>query len=88
VDGEVVHVDDPAGQTRTALKIALDALEQAGVAKDQVVRTRTNTSSSFGTGGSTSTIRSTSGWPYFSQMIAFIEPLLLGVHHADCGLAR
>ena len=40
VDGEVVHVDDPAGQTRTALKIALDALEQAGVAKDQVVRTR------------------------------------------------
>jgi enamine deaminase RidA (YjgF/YER057c/UK114 family) len=40
VDGEVIHVGDAAGQTRTALQIALDALEEAGVAKEQVVRTR------------------------------------------------
>ena len=40
VDGEVTNVGDAGAQTTTAFKIALDALEQAGVAKEQVIRTR------------------------------------------------
>jgi enamine deaminase RidA (YjgF/YER057c/UK114 family) len=36
----VLHPEDPYRQTLAAFSIALDALSQAGVAPDQVVRTR------------------------------------------------
>ncbi len=40
VDGEVSSVGDAAAQTRTALAVALSALAEAGVSKEQVVHTR------------------------------------------------
>ena len=40
VDGEVVGVGDAELQARTALANALNAVEQAGFARDDVVRTR------------------------------------------------
>ncbi len=40
VDGRVAHVGDAAAQTRQAFEIALGALENAGAALEQVVRTR------------------------------------------------
>jgi len=40
VDGDVAHEGDAAAQTRTAFGIALSALEQAGFARADVVRTR------------------------------------------------
>jgi enamine deaminase RidA (YjgF/YER057c/UK114 family) len=40
VDGQVEPVGDPHGQTRVALRIALDALAKAGAAPEQVIRTR------------------------------------------------
>lgn len=40
VDGEVVHVGDPAAQTAQALRIALDALAEVGADVRDVVRTR------------------------------------------------
>ena len=40
VDGMVLHPGDPYRQTLAAFRIALDALQAAGVAAEQVVRTR------------------------------------------------
>jgi enamine deaminase RidA (YjgF/YER057c/UK114 family) len=40
VDGAVVHPGDAAGQTRQALAIVAEALERAGFALHDVVRTR------------------------------------------------
>jgi enamine deaminase RidA (YjgF/YER057c/UK114 family) len=40
VDGEVAHAGDAAAQTRTAFAVALEAVESAGFALDDVVRTR------------------------------------------------
>jgi enamine deaminase RidA (YjgF/YER057c/UK114 family) len=40
VDGVVTQVGDPAGQTRVAIAVALDALARAGAGIDDVVRTR------------------------------------------------
>lgn len=40
VGGEVVHVGDPAGQTRVILDIIRAALEEAGASLGDVVRTR------------------------------------------------
>ena len=40
VDGMVLHPGDPYRQTLAAFTIALDALQAAGVAAEQVVRTR------------------------------------------------
>ncbi|HTF41114.1 MAG TPA: Rid family hydrolase, partial [Propionibacteriaceae bacterium] len=40
VDGMVLHPGDPYRQTLAAFTIALDALQAAGVATEQVVRTR------------------------------------------------
>lgn len=40
VAGEVQHVDDPYGQARTAFGIALDAIEKAGLSRNDVVRVR------------------------------------------------
>ena len=40
VDGSVVGVGDAAGQARTAIGIALDALADVGIPAERVVRTR------------------------------------------------
>lgn len=40
VGGEVMHVGDPAGQTRVILEIIRAALEEAGARLEDVVRTR------------------------------------------------
>lgn len=40
VGGEVQHVGDAFNQTLTAISIALDAVEKAGVSVEDVVRTR------------------------------------------------
>ncbi len=40
VDGVVLHEGDPAGQARTAFRVALDALDRAGFGPQDVVRTR------------------------------------------------
>lgn len=40
VNGQVTHVGDAGGQARQAFEIALAALEQAGVSRGQVVRSR------------------------------------------------
>ncbi|HZE38488.1 MAG TPA: RidA family protein [Stackebrandtia sp.] len=40
VDGKVVHVGDPAAQTKEAFRVALDALVDAGGTVRDVVRTR------------------------------------------------
>ncbi|SEF52619.1 Enamine deaminase RidA, house cleaning of reactive enamine intermediates, YjgF/YER057c/UK114 family [Thermomonospora echinospora] len=40
VDGEVVHEGDPYEQARTAIRIALGALERLGLSAKDVVRTR------------------------------------------------
>ena len=40
VDGVVAPVGDAAGQARTAFRIGLDALAEAGAAVDNVIRTR------------------------------------------------
>ena len=40
VNGEVLCVGDPAGQTKEALRIALDAIVEAGASLGDVVRTR------------------------------------------------
>jgi enamine deaminase RidA (YjgF/YER057c/UK114 family) len=40
VAGEVRHVGDPYAQARTAFGIALDAIEKAGLSRDEVVRVR------------------------------------------------
>lgn len=40
VNGEVLHVGDPAAQTAQALRIALDALAEVGADVRDVVRTR------------------------------------------------
>src|SRR5215475_4323916 len=40
VNGQVTHVGDAAGQARQAFEIALAALENAGVSRTQVIRSR------------------------------------------------
>lgn len=40
VEGAVVHPDDAGAQTRVALGIGLDALEQVGIGPHQVIATR------------------------------------------------
>lgn len=40
VDGEVRHVGDPHNQTRTAIGIALEAVETAGLTREDVVMVR------------------------------------------------
>ena len=40
IDGELVHVGDAAAQARAAFAVALQALDRAGVGRDDVVRTR------------------------------------------------
>ena len=39
-DGIVTHVNDPAGQTKAAFRVALDSLVEAGSGLSDVVRTR------------------------------------------------
>ena len=40
VDGAITHVNDPAGQTKAAFRVALDSLVEAGAGLSDVVRTR------------------------------------------------
>lgn len=40
VEGQVQHIGDPYGQTKTAIAIALEAVERAGMSREDVVMVR------------------------------------------------